>query len=234
MRKASPWLQDVNQAVLKHQENGTIEAIEKRWFNKKSCDMNPFSELGIMNFSGLFMTVVIVLSFCVFAILVEFLLILMFMKVGNRLGKFGKFVKRFVFNLKKGEEDQVNIKYSFVFSQRNQTWDVSASKETSEKTHQELGFLNDAYVTPGETSFHSALFNTQTEQRFHDNAYFASTKQSMKGKKLRQKETGNHTTNKNHEMSNGKATYETCKYADASDSSKTKSLKQNGFVVTKL
>lgn len=234
MRKASPWLQDVNQAVLKHQENGTIEAIVKRWFIKKSCDINPFSELGIMNFSGLFMTVVIVLSFCVFAILVEFLLILMFMKVGNRLGKFGKFVKRFVFNLKKGEEDQVNIKYSFAFSQRNQTWDVSASKETSEKTFQELGFLNDAYVTPGETSFHSALFNTQTEQRFHDNAYFASTKQSMKGKKLRQKETGNHTTNENHEMSNGKATYETCKYADASDSNKTKSLKQNGFVVTKL
>lgn len=234
MRKASPWLRDVNQAVLKHQENGTIEAIEKRWFNKKSCDMNPFSELGIINLSGLFMTVVIVLSFCVFAILVEFLLILMFMKVGNRLGKFGKFVKRFVFNLKKGEEDQVNINYSFVFSQRNQTWDVSSSKETSEKTFQEFGFLNDAYVTLGESSFHSALFNTQTEQRLHDNAYFVSTKQSMKGKKLRQKETGNHTTNENHEMSNGKATYKTCKYADASDSSKTKSLKQNGFVVTKL
>lgn len=234
MRKASPWFQDVNQAVLKHQENGTIEAIEKRWFNKKSCDINPFSELGIMNFSGLFMTVVIVFSFCVFAILVEFLLILMFMKVGNRLGKFGKFVKRFVFNLKKGEEDQVNINYSFVFSQRNQTWDVSSSKETSEKTFQEFGFLNDAYVTLGESSFHSALFNTQTEQRMHDNAYFASTKQSMKGKKLRQKETCNHTTNENHEMSNGKATYKTCKYADASDSSKTRSLKQNGFVVTKL
>lgn len=234
MRKASPWLQDVNQAVLKHQENGTIEAIEKRWFNKKSCDLNPFSELGIMNFSGLFMTVVIVSSFCVFAILVEFLLILMFMKVGNRLGKFGKFVKRFVFNLKKGEEDEVNIKYWFVLSQRNQTRDVSASKETSEKAFQELGYINDAYVTPGETSFHSALFSTQTEQRFHDDEYFASTKQSMKGKKLRQKGTGNHTTNKNHEMSNGKATYETCKYADASDSSKTKRLKQNGFVVTKL
>lgn len=234
MRKASPWLRDVNQAVLKHQENGTIEAIEKRWFNKKSCDMNPFSELGIINLSGLFMTVVIVLGFCVFAILVEFLLILMFMKVGNRLGKFGKFVKRFVFNLKKGEEDQVNIKYSFVFSQRNQTWDVSSSKETSEKTFQEFGFLNDAYVTLGESSFHSALFNTQTEQRMHDNAYFASTKQSMKGKKLGQKETCNHTTNENHEMSYGKATYKTCKYADASDSSKTKSLKQNGFVVTKL
>lgn len=223
MRKASPWLQDVNQAVLKHQENGTIEAIEKRWFNKKSCDLNPFSELGIMNFSGLFMTVVIVSSFCVFAILVEFLLILMFMKVGNRLGKFGKLVKRFVFNLKKGEEDEVNIKYWFVLSQRNQTRDVSASKETSEKAFQELGYIND-----------SALFNTQTEQQFHDDAYFASTKQSMKGKKLRQKETGNHTTNKNHEMSNVKATYETWKYADASDSSKTKRLKQNGFVVTKL
>ena len=234
MRKASPWLQDVNQAVLKHQENGTIEAIEKRWFNKKSCDLNPFSELGIMNFSGLFMTVVIVLCFCVLAILVEFLLILMFMKLGNRLGKFGKFVKRFVFNLKKGEEDQVNIKYSLVFSQRTQTWDVSASTETSEKTFQELGFLNDAYFTPGETSFHSALFNTQTEQRFHNNAYFASTKQSMKGKKLREQETANHTTNEYHEMPNGKATYETCKYADASDSSRTKSLKQSGFVVTKL
>ena len=152
LRKGSLWLQDVNQAVLKHQENGSIQTIESRWFNKKSCDLNPFNRLGIINFSGLFMAGVIVIGFCVFAVFVEVCMLAVMIKFGDKLGTLGKFTKRFVFNVKKGEEDQINMQYSFLLRRhQNGKWNVPASHVTS-RDLEELGFDNNAYSFPREQS----------------------------------------------------------------------------------
>lgn len=231
MRKSSPWLHDINQAVLKHQENDTIQTIEERWFNKKSCDVRPFTKLGITNFSGLFMAAVIVLGFCVFAVFVEFIVVIMLIKFGKRLGAFGKSIKRFAFNVKKGEEDQINMKYSFLLRrQRKASWNVAACTEPSH-TFQELGFHNDAY-TPHEQGFHSDTYYTHTEQSLHDNVYFAPYQQSIRaGLKLNQGPV-DHRVN---EMMNGKSVLTECKYMNGHNSSRrTKSIKQNGLMVTKL
>lgn len=150
LKKGSPWLQDVNQAVLKHQENGSINAIESRWFNKKGCDLKPFNRLGIINFSGLFMAVVIVIAFCVLAVFVEVCVVVVMIKFGNNLGTLGKFTKRFVFNVKKGEEDQLDMQYSFLLRRhQNAKWDVAASHVASIKL-EELGFHNNRYPLPEE------------------------------------------------------------------------------------
>lgn len=67
--------------------------------------MKLFNWFGIINFSGLFMVVVIVIVFCVFVVFVEVCVVVVMIKFGNNFGMFGKFIKRFVFNVKKGEED---------------------------------------------------------------------------------------------------------------------------------
>lgn len=131
--------------MLKHQENGSIQDIENRWFNKKSCDLKPFNRLGIINFSGLFMAVVIVIAFCVFAVFVEVFVVVVMIKFGDKLGTLGKFTKRFVFNVKKGEEDQLNMQYSFLLRRhQNANWDVTASHVASTDL-EELGFHNNGY-----------------------------------------------------------------------------------------
>lgn len=114
--------------------------------------MKPFNRLGIINFSGLFMAVVIVIAFCVFAVFVEFCVVVIIIKFGDKLGTLGKFTKRFVFNVKKGEEDQVNMQYSFLLRRhQNAKWDVAASHAAS--THfDELGFHNNAYSLSQEQS----------------------------------------------------------------------------------
>ena len=67
-------------------------------------------------------------------------------KYGARLGALGKFIKRFVFNVKKGEEDQLNMQYSFLLRrQRNASWDV-ADVRTEATDFEELGFHNNAYT----------------------------------------------------------------------------------------
>ena len=171
LRKGSPWLQDVNQAVLKHQENGSIKAIENRWFNKKSCDLKPFNRLGIINFSGLFMAIVFVIAFCVLAVFVEVCVVVLMIKFGDKLGTLGKFAKRFVFNVKKGEEDQLDMQYSFLVRRhQNATWDVGASHVVSTDL-EELGFHNNQYTFPKEQPMTLGDMNRNgtIHDRLHEN-----------------------------------------------------------------
>ncbi|XP_022790110.1 glutamate receptor ionotropic, NMDA 1-like [Stylophora pistillata] len=155
--KASPWLHDVNQAVLKHHENGTIETIERRWFNKKTCDLNPFKQLEIINLSGLFMTVVIIIAFCILAIFVEFGIVIAMIKLGDRLGAIGKFMKSFVLNVKEGEEAHLHMQYSFIFRrQRKASWDIAAANaRVARITGVELGFHNNEHCSSREQSLTS-------------------------------------------------------------------------------
>lgn len=228
--KASPWLEDVNKAVLKNQESGTIQNIEERWFNRKSCDLKPFTELGIIHFSGLFMAVLIVLAFCVFAVLVEFTIVILMIKFGKRLGAFGKFIKRFAFNVTKGEEDQLNMQYSFLLSRpRAASFDVVSCADTA-GTVQELGFHNDAHFKSHDQGFYSDTHNTPSEQGLHSN------KQSKRQQKLNRE--GNVQPKprvlENGEMANGKSALKDYRCMNGYHNNKTKSGGENGFVVTRL
>ena len=72
-------------------------------------------------------------------------------KFGDRLGAFGKFVKRFVFNANEGEEEQLNMRYSFLLRrQQKARWDIAAAN--ARVTELELGFHNSAYCFSQEQS----------------------------------------------------------------------------------
>lgn len=173
-------MDDINQAVLKNQENETIKTIEERWFNKKSCDSKPFTELGIINFSGLFMTLMLVLCFCACAVFVEFSIVIMLIKCGNRLGVLGKSIKRFAFNVKKGEEDQLNMQYSFLLRRpQKATFDVTTYTGTVD-SFQELGFRNESFFKSLEQGSYYDTCYTPNEKGFGPkNACATSHEQPM-------------------------------------------------------
>ena len=111
VRKNSPWLQDISLSVLAHQENGTVQSIVNRWFPKSVCsDIKP-RELESSDFVGLFWTVFAVTVFSLLALLTEMLTLLALVKFGKKLGPLGRFLKRFLFNVKRGEEDQALVQY---------------------------------------------------------------------------------------------------------------------------
>ena len=61
----------------------------------------------------------------------EFSIVIMLIKCGNRLGVLGKSIKRFAFNVKKGEEDQLNMQYSFLLRRpQKASFDVTTHTET--------------------------------------------------------------------------------------------------------
>lgn len=108
--KGSPWADEANLSVLKNQENGSIQAIMDYWFNKKECP-TPVKALGAEKFVGLFLLLVGVIGFSIMALFSEMLIIFALIKFGRRLGPLGKFMKRMIFNVKKGEENEIRIKW---------------------------------------------------------------------------------------------------------------------------
>ena len=167
----SPWFKDVNEAVLRHQENGSIDVIEKRWFNKKSCALQPFSALNIGHFSGLFMAVVMVVSFCFCALAAEFLFLFILVRYGNRSGRLQTFIKRFVFNIRKGEENHLHLQFSYLLRRpRKKSWGVSNDVDTPPR---ELAFCNHATLGPdGQSDIVEQLTReekyNQTERQISD------------------------------------------------------------------
>lgn len=232
VQKGSPWLEDINRAVLKNQEDNTIQNIEERWFNRKSCDSKPFTELGLISLGGLFKTLVIVISFCVFAVLVEFFIIIMLIKCGRRLGELGKFIKRFAFNAKKGEENQLDMQYSFLLRRpRRVTFDINASTVATD-THQELGFHNHAH----EQDFYN-------DSRYQPNGYGFYNEKSIKPRE-QASETNkpNHDGNahnqrrfqQNGEIPNGKPSVRDHSNMNGHHYDRTKGVKRNGSMLTKF
>ncbi|KAL9978811.1 hypothetical protein ACROYT_G016377 [Oculina patagonica] len=108
--KGSPWAEEANLSVLKNQENGSIQAIMDYWFNKKECT-TPVKELGAEKFIGLFLLLVGVIGFSIMALISEMLIIFALIKFGRRLGPLGKFMKRMIFSVRKGEENEIHIKW---------------------------------------------------------------------------------------------------------------------------
>jgi len=110
-KHGTPWLQEITLSVLKHQENSTVQSIEERWFPKQTCEGNKHRRLEVIDFVGLLWVFVIVATFSLLALLVESLVVFALIKWGKCLGPFGRFLKRFLFNVKKGEEDDFTLQY---------------------------------------------------------------------------------------------------------------------------
>ena len=109
--KDSPWLTDISLSVLKHQENDTVQSIEERWFPKSSCESNEPRCLKPVDLASLFWVVISVAAFSLLALLVETLMVFALIKCDKCLGPFGRLLKRFLFNVKRGEEDRFTLEY---------------------------------------------------------------------------------------------------------------------------
>ena len=139
--KGSPWVQEATLSVLKNQENGSIETIMDYWLNKKVCETVPVSKLDYYKFAGLFLLIVGVIAFSFTALLSEILIIFLLIKFGKRLGPLGKFLKRMIFSVRKGEENDIRIKWMQLYKQNkskkpgeaqmNSTSDVSFRSKAS-------------------------------------------------------------------------------------------------------
>ena len=125
-------------SVLKHQENNTVQSIEERWFPKQTCGGNEHRPLRAVDFVGLFWVLVAVAAFSLLALLVEGLMVFTLIKCGRCLGPFGRLLKRFLFNVKKGEEDSFNLQYRQA-KLMARSWTVETTKEdlTQEQTSYE-------------------------------------------------------------------------------------------------
>ena len=120
--------------MLKNQENGSIQAILDYWFNKKECSQ-PVQELEAEKFIGLFLLLVGVIAFSIMALISEMLIIFVLVKFGRRLGPMGKFMKRMIFSVRKGEENEIHIKWMQLYrhhkSMRPSVAEFAAAQEDS-------------------------------------------------------------------------------------------------------
>ena len=119
MPKNSPWLDDITRVVLEMKENGSISMLEKIYFDEKLCRSSVAKNgLSIFHFSGLFLTVAGTIAFCFLALLAEVIAIFVLVRFSQHLGALGKFSMRLLFDLKKGEEHLITLKYSTMRNKR--------------------------------------------------------------------------------------------------------------------
>lgn len=119
MPKNSPWLDDITRVVLEMKENGSINMLEKTYFDEKLCRSSiAQGSLSILHFSGLFLTVAGTIAFCFIALLAEVITIFVLVRFSRHLGALGKFSIRLLFDIKKGEEHLITLKYSTMRDKR--------------------------------------------------------------------------------------------------------------------
>ena len=138
-----PWLQEISLSVLKHQENSTVQSIEERWFPEQTCGGNGYRPLEAIDFVGLFWVLVGVAAFSLLALLVESLMVFALIKCGRCLGPFGRLLKRFLFNMEKGEEDYFTLQYRQARLMAR-SWTVETTNE--EITQVGLSYENQDFV----------------------------------------------------------------------------------------
>ena len=113
--KDSPWTEEANLSVLKNLENGSIQAIVDYWFDKKKCKAVLPKQLGFDKFFGLFLLLLCVMAFSFLALVSEMLIIFLLMKSGQHLGPIGRSLKRMIFSVRKGKENDVHITWSQLY-----------------------------------------------------------------------------------------------------------------------
>ena len=138
--KTSPWLREISLSVLTHQENGTVQSIVNRWFPKSVCGTlagtENWNQATSLVFSGLASQSVYSLCWLYSQ---KWLLYLRFLKLGKRLGPFGRFLKRFLLNVKPGTEDHTLVQYESALmatkcdvTERQTSYDNNVSDEICE------------------------------------------------------------------------------------------------------
>ena len=88
------------------------------YFDKKICRTSTAKDLSIINFSGLLFTVAITIVFCFFALVAEVAAIFVLVRFSQHLGATGKFSMRLLFDLKRGEEHLITLKYSSTMTKK--------------------------------------------------------------------------------------------------------------------
>lgn len=163
--KGSPWLEDITRVVLEMKENGSISRLEKMYFDKKICRTSTAKDLSIINFSGLFFTVAITIAFCFFALVAEVVAIFVLVRFSQHLGAIGKFSMRLLFDVKKGEEHLITLKYSSTMTKKrncvkmdlvrieNSSPDVSTPIKMQGSSTTTAANLED--LQPGREGFHA-------------------------------------------------------------------------------
>lgn len=172
MPKNSPWLDDITRVVLEMKENGSISMLEKMYFDEKLCRNSIPKDLSIFHFSGLFLTVAATIAFCFLALLAEVIAIFVLVRFSQHLGALGKFSMRLLFDLKKGEEHLITLKYSTMRNNRKRVKmdlvrieNASSSGATVEQQQNSMntttnGYLEEVHldVDPKTTSRRTAAF----------------------------------------------------------------------------
>lgn len=138
-----PWLHEISLSVLKYQENNTVQSIEERWFPKDTCGGNEHRPLEAIDFVGLSWVVAAVAAFSLLALLVESLMVFTLIKCGKCLGPFGRLLKRFLFNVKKGEEDYFTLEYRQT-GLMARSWTVETTNE--DLTQEQISYENQGFV----------------------------------------------------------------------------------------
>lgn len=167
-QKDSPWLHKATLSVLKNQENGTIEHIKKLRFPSKPCEKLSFRRFDIEDFSGLFITVILVILFGIVALVVELFIIYILIKYWELLGWFGKKLRYFIFGIKESDRHLIDIQWISAFGRRfGKSWDVNlntpqVSLNNGHSVHQNgfsahKGIRNDAFFISDD--FSNGLFS---------------------------------------------------------------------------
>lgn len=138
-----PWLHEISLSVLKYQENNTVQSIEERWLPKDTCGGNEHRPLEAIDFVGLSWVVAAVAAFSLLALLVESLMVFTLIKCGKCLGPFGRLLKRFLFNVKKGEEDYFTLEYRQT-GLMARSWTVETTNE--DLTQEQISYENQGFV----------------------------------------------------------------------------------------
>lgn len=151
-RKGSPWTEEATLSVLKNQENGSIQGIIDYWFNKKDCNAIPVKKLSFEKFVGLFLLIAGVIGFCFIALISEMLIIFLLIKFGRHLGPLGKFLKRMIFSVRKGEENEIRIKWLQLYKRRKSMRPNESQRTVaSEGSFRRASFYNLSFDYYGET-----------------------------------------------------------------------------------
>lgn len=149
--KGSPWIEEAELSVLKNQENGSIQAIMDYWFNKKDCHTVPVKSLDYDKFVGLFLLIAGVIAFCFMALAMEMLVIFLLIKFGRHLGPLGKFLKRMIFSVRRGEENEIHIKWLQLYRQhRSMRPNQAQARTASEVSLRKASFYNLSFEFGGD------------------------------------------------------------------------------------
>ena len=184
MPKNSPWLDDITRVVLEMKENGSISLLEKTYFDEKLCGSSIAKNLSIFHFSGLFLTVAATIAFCFLALLAEVIAIFVLVRFSQHLGALGKFSMRLLFDLKKGEEHLITLKYSTMRNKRKRVKmdlvrieNASLSGTTVEQQQNSVSTTTPSYLedlrfdaNPKTTSRRTATFLNETLE-FESNSH---------------------------------------------------------------